>query len=119
MFPSKFEKEHRVKELDYRIHFALNCGAKSCPPINFYKPETINQQLEIATKSYLTGEVIYHEENNIAELPAVIGWFRQDFGGKAKIIALLQELGMVPKYKKPTLKFQFYDWSLYLENYKS
>ena len=22
---------------DPRIHFALNCGAKGCPPIRFYK----------------------------------------------------------------------------------
>lgn len=25
-----------MKELDFRIHFALNCGAKSCPPIRLF-----------------------------------------------------------------------------------
>jgi thiol-disulfide isomerase/thioredoxin len=34
------------KKVDYRIHFALNCGAKSCPPIVYYSPEKLDQQLE-------------------------------------------------------------------------
>ena len=28
-----------LKVLDPRIHFALNCGAKSCPPIRVYTEE--------------------------------------------------------------------------------
>jgi hypothetical protein len=28
------------EEVDARIHFALNCAARSCPPIRFYKPES-------------------------------------------------------------------------------
>ena len=27
---------HMVDKVDYRIHFALNCGAQSCPAIAFY-----------------------------------------------------------------------------------
>ena len=30
-------KELSLTELDPRIHFALNCGAKSCPPIRIYQ----------------------------------------------------------------------------------
>jgi hypothetical protein len=32
-FPSAFERQHRVPEIDPRVHFALNGGAESCPPI--------------------------------------------------------------------------------------
>ena len=28
-----------LSELDPRIHFALNCGARSCPPIRVYTEE--------------------------------------------------------------------------------
>lgn len=31
--------------LDPRIHFALNCGAQSCPPIAVYKAEQLDAQL--------------------------------------------------------------------------
>ena len=42
-------------ECDPRIHFCLNCGAKSCPPISVYSedPTTLDQQLTLATKGFL------------------------------------------------------------------
>ena len=93
LFPSKTEKQLRVSKLDYRIHFALNCGAKSCPPIAFYNPENINTQLDIATNNYLSGEASYDKESNILQLPALISWFRRDFGGKKNVVALALNFG--------------------------
>ena len=119
IFPRKTEKQLRVSVLDYRIHFALNCGAKSCPPIAFYKPETINQQLELATKAYLRGEAEYDETTNTVKLPTLMSWFRRDFGGKKKMIELLKPLSVIPADKNPKIKFKDYDWALYLQNYKS
>ncbi len=79
LFPSAFEKKNRVDTLDYRIHFALNCGAKSCPPIAFYQPLQINKQLDLATQAYLAGDVEYDEAKNTVLLPAIMGWFRANF----------------------------------------
>lgn len=118
LFPGKTEKRLRVDRLDYRLHFALNCGAKSCPPIAFYKPENINQQLDLATKAYLRGEAVYDEAANTVNLPALMSWFRRDFGGKRKMITLLKELSIVPADKNPKIVFKEYDWTLYLQNYK-
>ena len=119
LFPGKTEKILRIDRLDYRLHFALNCGAKSCPPIAFYKSESISQQLDLATKAYLRGEAGYDEATNTVTLPTLMSWFRRDFGGKKKMIALLQQLSIVPADKKPKIKFKQYDWTLYLQNYKS
>lgn len=47
-FPGKIERNWRVNSKDYRIHFALNCGAKSCPPIAFYSANSISEDLEMA-----------------------------------------------------------------------
>lgn len=118
-FPAVFEKEQRVETVDYRIHFTLNCGAKSCPPITFYKTEQLNMQLDMATKAYLQSEAEYKESENTVELPAVMGWFRGDFGGKKKIVALLHHLQIIPEEKHPVIKFKNYNWNLVLENYKS
>jgi thiol-disulfide isomerase/thioredoxin len=118
LFPGKMEKALRVDRLDYRLHFALNCGAKSCPPIAFYKSESISQQLDLATKAYLRGEAEYDETTNTIKLPTLMSWFRRDFGGKKKMIELLRQLSIVPADKKPKIKFKTYDWSLYLQNYK-
>ncbi len=117
-FPAAFEKQQRVDTLDYRIHFALNCGAASCPPIAFYKPEQITTQLNLATKAYLGGDAVYNEKDNEVSLPAIMGWFRGDFGGKKNMIKLLKKLKIVPVDAKPKIKFSKYNWDLFLENYK-
>ena len=119
IFPSAFERNNRVDKVDYRIHFALNCGAKSCPPIAFYQPAQIDTQLDLATKSYLSNEVLYDETNNAISLPAFIRWFSGDFGGKSKVVELLQRLNIVPPGKRPAIEFRTYNWNLFLENYSS
>jgi thiol-disulfide isomerase/thioredoxin len=118
LFPNKTERALRVRHVDKRIHFALNCGAKSCPPIAFYNAENINQQLEVATKAYLTGEANYNTTENKLYLPAIMGWFRRDFGGKKKMIKMVKALNIVPEKSNPSIEFKSYDWTLYLENYK-
>ena len=118
LFPSRFERQNRLNKLDYRMHFALNCGAKSCPPIAFYKPEQIDKQLDMATKTYLKGDAEYDSLKNIVSLPALMGWFRHDFGGKKKMLVLLKSIGIVPGNANPTVEFKKYDWNLFLSNYR-
>jgi hypothetical protein len=117
LFPSSFEKKQRVDSVDYRIHFSLNCGAKSCPPIAFYSPQQLDKQLDMATKVYLQGEAEYDEAENVVALPAFMGWFRADFGGKDNMLVMLQKLAIVPAEKPVKIKFKRYNWNLFLENY--
>ncbi len=118
LFPGKTEKTLRVNDVDYRIHFALNCGATSCPPIAFYNPQTINAQLDAATRAYLSGEAEYDSTKNIVTLPALMGWFRHDFGGKKGMITILKKHAVIPADSQPKIKFNKYDWTLSLNNYK-
>jgi thiol-disulfide isomerase/thioredoxin len=118
LFPGKTEKILRVKKLDYRIHFALNCGAKSCPPVAFYDPSNINAQLDIASTAYLTGEAVYDKEKNTLGLPAIMSWFRRDFGGKKKMLELVKQKGIIPEAASPKITFNKYDWALHLNNFQ-
>lgn len=118
-FPGAFEKKFRVQKRDWRIHFALNCGAKSCPPIAFYKPEQINQQLKLSTINYLKSDCSYDMVTNRVGVPALMSWFRGDFGGKKKIIPILREYKVIPETASPKVYFKKYDWDLYLDNYKT
>lgn len=119
LFPSKTEKELRVDTLDYRIHFALNCGAKSCPPIAYYNDATLDAQLELATKAYLSGEAEYDSGNNTLKLPKLMSWFRRDFGGKKGAINILKKHNLLPAAAKPKIEFKDYNWNLYLDNFKN
>lgn len=42
--------------MDPRIHFALNCGAASCPPIRIYTPESLDFGLAAAASAFCAGE---------------------------------------------------------------
>ena len=45
-----------VDPKDKRIHFALNCGAKSCPPIRVFAPENVDTSLQKAAEAFCEGE---------------------------------------------------------------
>jgi len=118
LFPSSFERKMRVNKVDYRIHFALNCGAKSCPAIAFYSSDQLDKQLELATSVYLKGECEYNEQAGKVWVPAIMGWFRHDFGGKKEMIQLLKQQKIFPENSLPAIKFKKYNWNIFLENYK-
>jgi hypothetical protein len=69
--------------LDPRIHFALNCGARSCPPIRVYDPKQLDQQLDAAATAYLQAETELDPERLRVTLPRLMRLYRADFGGRA------------------------------------
>ncbi|MFB6173541.1 MAG: DUF547 domain-containing protein [Halobacteriales archaeon] len=98
-------------DLDPRIHFALNCGAASCPAILAYDPGSVDRVLDGATRSYLEGTVEYGPDRDRARLPRLCLWFVGDFGGPAGLRDLLREHDQVPPGASPSLRFRSYDWS--------
>lgn len=62
---------------DPRVHFALNCGARSCPPVRIYDAGQLDVQLDAATRAFINGEVML--EGNVLALPEIFKWFRSDF----------------------------------------
>ena len=42
--------------MDPRLHFALVCGAKSCPPIKMYTPDNLEEGLNSAADAVCEGE---------------------------------------------------------------
>jgi len=64
-------------QLDPRIHFALVCGAKGCPPVRIYSIDEIDEQLNIATESYLENEI--KVRNDKIFLPKLLQWYKSDF----------------------------------------
>lgn len=113
--PGSFERRFRMRVRDPRVHFALNCGATSCPPISGYDPDQIESQLDLAARSYLEGECRFDRRANRIELPRLFLWFRGDFGGPAGIHDILRRHQIVPPGTRPRLRYRDYDWSLRLD----
>jgi hypothetical protein len=118
-FVGDFEKRFRVDSLEPRIHFALNCGARSCPEVAIYEYEQLYQQLDQATREYLQKVCRFAPQANTAYVTSLFSWFRGDFGGKDGIREMLRDYDIIPSDADPYLEFTTYDWTLDLDNYKS
>ena len=106
-----FERRYRLSECDPRIHFALNCGAESCPPIRAYEPDRVDEQLELATRGYLDATVEYDPAVDVVRIPRVFLWFRGDFGGGSGIRVFLRTYDAIPDGTTPKIRHRSWDWS--------
>lgn len=70
--------------LDPRVHFALNCGARSCPPIRVYTQADLDAQLDLATRSYLEAETAIDAARCRVRLPRLMRLYAADFGGRVE-----------------------------------
>ncbi len=108
--------QYAVESVDFRIHFALNCGAKSCPPIAFYNWKEIDKQLEAATKLYLTLETDIDESNKLVQVTQLMEWFAEDFGGEEGIIDVLNQY-LERDFSGYSIEYKTFDWTQQLENF--
>ncbi|MEH6772014.1 DUF547 domain-containing protein [Maribacter arcticus] len=116
-FPNKFERKLRVIKPVFNVHFALNCGAKDCPPVAIYEWERLPEQLNINTKRHLDKTSEYNSETNVVKVTSLFSWFRGDFGGKGGIKKILKANEIIPSPKGVDIEYTNYDWTLDLDNF--
>jgi len=116
-FAGSYEKALRTKKTDGRVHFALNCGAKSCPLVAVYDAKNFNQKIDEVAKSFLEKVTTYNADKNEVTTVTLFSWFRGDFGGKSGIIKFLKGYNLIPQDVKPSVEYSSYDWTLDLGNY--
>ncbi len=117
-FAPDYQKKLRVEKIDFRIHFALNCGAKSCPPVTVYHAGNIDAQLDFMAGLFLKEVTTYNEEEERAYTTALFSWFRGDFNGPSGIRDILAKYAGIdtrPKHVRTTP----YDWTLALDNFRN
>lgn len=116
-FPSGWIKKRAVTNIDYRIHFALNCGARSCPPISFYTYNDLEEQLLLAEKSFIKSETQLDTVTKKITTSKIFKWFKADFSGNKgikKIIAAVFQQNL----SDYSLSFNAYNWSSQLNNFR-
>jgi hypothetical protein len=117
------EKRLRDEFKDPRIHFAINCASKSCPPIrpNAYVAASIDDQLDEATRKYLASpgavEVITGGGKTTIVSVKIFDWYASDFKASGGPLAFIQKYGPPAAAEaiaagKAKLAYADYDWSL-------
>jgi len=71
---------------DPRIHFAVNCAARSCPelPAEAYTPERLDQQLDAAVRRFVDTDTqfrIVMGDHPELKVNKILDWYSRDFGG--------------------------------------
>ena len=116
-FASAFVRRHRVADPDPRVHFALNCGAASCPAVAAYDAADVDDQLDRSAASYLQSETVV--EDGTARIPRLLLWYRGDFGGRSGIHALLRKYDAIDPDSISRIRYREYDWSLALDAFRT
>lgn len=116
-------KQFALKVLDSRVHFALNCGAKSCPPVKKFTADAIDEELRIAAMAFCEDEsnVAIDEEKMELHLNKILYWYQSDFARSKselpeKVLQYLRGekkelLNKLIQQGDLSVKFLDYDWS--------
>mmetsp|Transcript_3347 Transcript_3347/g.6435 ORF Transcript_3347/g.6435 Transcript_3347/m.6435 type:complete len:329 (-) Transcript_3347:151-1137(-) len=115
-------KRLSLEKLDCRVHFALNCGAKSCPPVKKYTAEAIEDEFELAAMAFCEGgNVVIDVDGCQLHLNKILQWYMADFAASKddlpqKILQYLrgekkETLNKLIQQGNVSVQFLEYDWS--------
>lgn len=121
-----------IKEPDFRLHFGLNCGARSCPPVNNYTVENLDEELKMAANAFCEDEfnVSICTRRKQLSVSKIFQWYKTDFAENNKELpsAVLPYLRRVKHQELDRLVdsdvsikvvFKHYDWSSPVTNVKT
>jgi hypothetical protein len=112
--------------MDPRIHFAINCAAKSCPPIRTepYAGARIDQQLDDQARRFLNGphgvKIGADGSDLVLHVTKILDWFSKDFeswgGGQVKFVTKFlapdKQKRLAGNHGDVDLQFDDYSWKL-------
>lgn len=123
--PQFAQNDPRIKytiiPFEPRIHFTLVCASRSCPLITVYHASDVEEELEMATNSFINGgSVIVKPNEGSVSLSRIFKWYQSDFGGRYGVISFvlrylkdgLDKDFLIENINKVRIQYQHYDWSL-------
>ncbi len=125
-------KERSLDEIEHeiirpmgepRIHFAVNCAARSCPARAAapYTGEHLDEQLDAAVAKLVANPAHYSLEREgraVVHLNIVLDWYKDDFGGEHGVLSFLRpylsesDRKYIESNADTRLEFERYDWTL-------
>lgn len=109
----------RPRFKDPRIHFAVNCASKSCPPLRSepYRGDVLDHQLTEMTEAFINDPSYNRLQGGVLYVSSIFKWYSEDFNDDI--------VGFFMKYAEGELKKELrnhaggveveyldYDWSL-------
>lgn len=106
----------RSKFGEPRVHFALNCASRSCPPLASqpFTGANLDGQFEKLAKAFVNSErgVRLSADGKSAELSKIFDWYKDDFKTDGGAVAFINKRRSSPLPNDVKISYQDYDWSL-------
>ncbi|MBK7975322.1 MAG: DUF547 domain-containing protein [Deltaproteobacteria bacterium] len=67
--------------VDARVHAALVCAARACPPIAFYDGDQLDPQLDLAARTFVTHDTEVDDAARAVRVSILYRYYARDFGG--------------------------------------
>ncbi|MFK7980479.1 MAG: DUF547 domain-containing protein [Saprospiraceae bacterium] len=101
----------RPKYKDARIHFAVNCAAKSCPPVwnKAWTAANLNGQLERSAKAFINNSQYNSVGGSNAAISKIFEWYAVDFGN---ITDYLNKYASTKVAEGTAVTYKEYNWAL-------
>ncbi len=96
---------------DARIHFALNCAAKSCPPLlnKAWTADNLEGNFDKQARSFINNPKFNTISANRVKASKIFEWYATDFGN---LIEFLNKYSTSKINSNTKLEYAEYDWSL-------
>ncbi|MCB0643451.1 MAG: DUF547 domain-containing protein [Phaeodactylibacter sp.] len=101
----------RPKYKDARIHFAVNCAAKSCPPLHnrAFTAANLESTLNSQAKAFINNSTYNSITSKSIEVSKIFDWYAGDFGN---LISYLNQYSSTQINAGSKIQFKEYDWAL-------
>lgn len=109
--------EHEILRKQFsepRIHFAINCAAKSCPKLlnGAFKADQLETQLNRLTAAFINDPAKNKITSRSVELSEIFNWYSMDFLQKGSVIDFLNAWSATKIDAAAGIRYLDYDWSL-------
>lgn len=96
---------------DARIHFAVNCAAKSCPALanEAFTKENVNNLMNRQTKRFVNNTSYNDINDKSVVVSKIFDWYKEDFGS---LVEFLNQYSEVKIESKAQVNFMEYNWAL-------
>jgi hypothetical protein len=96
---------------DARIHFAVNCAAKSCPPLlnRAWTAANLEANFEKQAKAFINNPQFNKISEKSVEVSKIFEWYAADFGN---LVAYLNKYAATKINANAKIAFKEYDWGL-------
>ncbi len=96
---------------DPRIHFAINCAARSCPPLlnRAYTAGQLDSLLDERTRAFVNDPAYNTVRPGSAKISRIFEWYAVDFGN---VVRFLNRYSDKKINASAVVQYQEYDWGL-------